>query len=86
MPTYLFDQFGARRQSDPQGVIDELLKQTTRQAVEIHSLTEEVKLLRAVGGGSKVPTKLSSPPSRSSGWVGNEKAHEYASDIPPFDC
>jgi hypothetical protein len=38
--------FDTRRQEDPQGVIDDLLKQTSKQAKRIHDLSEEVKGLR----------------------------------------
>jgi hypothetical protein len=38
--------FDTRRQEDPQGVIDDLLKQSSKQAGKIHSLSEEVKELR----------------------------------------
>jgi len=38
--------FDTRRKEDPQGVIDDLLKQSTRQAGSIHRLREEVKELR----------------------------------------
>lgn len=47
------NQFNDRRRIDPQGVIDDLLAQTTRQAVDVHRLNgllterdEEILLLR----------------------------------------
>lgn len=46
MVTDRFDQFTRRRESDPQDVIDDLLKQTTRQAKAIHELTEEIEKLK----------------------------------------
>jgi hypothetical protein len=51
MPTGQYDDmrcalFEDRRKVNPQGVIDDLISQTTRQAVAIHSLTAEVERLR----------------------------------------
>lgn len=37
--------FEQRRQSDPQGVIDDLIKQTSRQGGEIHKRGLEIKRL-----------------------------------------
>jgi hypothetical protein len=34
------ETFEERRQSDPQGLIDDLVKQTTRQGKAIHDLTK----------------------------------------------
>lgn len=36
--------FERRRQNDPQGLIDDLLKQSTRQARRIHELEKELEL------------------------------------------
>lgn len=47
------DAFEERRKNDPQGLINDLVGQTTRQAKEIHRLTEENKLLK-----TKVPEPL----------------------------
>lgn len=38
--------FEDRRQNDPQGLIDDLVKQTTKQAKSIHDLTKEVESLK----------------------------------------
>lgn len=39
--------FDERRQSDPQGVIDDLVRQTTAQARSIHDLTAKLEKLAA---------------------------------------
>lgn len=40
------EAFASRRISDPQGTIDDLVKQTTRQGLAIRVLTEEIKVLK----------------------------------------
>jgi polyhydroxyalkanoate synthesis regulator phasin len=40
------DPFEERRQSDPQGLINDLVAQTVRQAKAIHELTKEVEQLK----------------------------------------
>lgn len=42
----MINPFDERRLSDPQGVIDDLLKQTSRQAGAIHKLTTENEKLK----------------------------------------
>lgn len=39
------DIFGERRQTDPQGVIDDLIGQTTKQAKAIQELNQQLKKL-----------------------------------------
>ena len=47
------DVFAERRQSDPQGVIDDLIKQTSAQAKEIHELAKRIEKLEK----SQLPLK-----------------------------
>ena len=42
--------FDERRENDPQGLIDDLLAQTTRQAREIHRLNKLVESLQQEKG------------------------------------
>lgn len=42
------DAFQHRRETDPQGLIDDLLSQTRRQGLEIHRLNKELKQRVAV--------------------------------------
>ena len=40
------DTFEKRREADPQGVIDDLIAQTSRQAKAINDLSKELDLLK----------------------------------------
>lgn len=52
--------FDQRRQSDPQGLIDDLLAQTSRQGATIHRLTKTVAELERnlAGAGGRGVSRL----------------------------
>ena len=41
--------FEERRQTDPQGLIDDLVKETMKQAKAIHELNEQIKKIQKAG-------------------------------------
>ena len=49
--------FDERRQKDPQGLIDDLVAQTTRQAREIHRLNQLVESLQKKEAEPEKPAK-----------------------------
>ena len=74
----MLSSFDTRRQADPQGVINDLIGQTTRQAAAINLLAKENERLKEIFEKSGLEFPVEKPKrTRKKKEVHNQKTIEY---------